>query len=476
MNKLLLSTILTALFFLSAHAESNKTLTPEQMKKDINYFFDFVERVHPNIYAFTSKEILEVKKKELLERCSTPMDVVEFGRSLAPLNSLFDGHTRIVLDNLPVAITETDKIFFPKPVQLLDGKLYLMQQNNDPGQKQEILSINGVSGNTIYEKLYRTSGIENRRQRELLLEETFAQQLYVFSSVKAPYQVIAKDLASTQTDTILLKAVDAYGISNAHIGTYHCEQLNFRIFPEQSIAVFDINSLRYNLNDEKVKQELTRGIEKAFELIEENKIENVFYDVSRNGGGNSAPSRIFLKALRHDTVFVKVDMYQKVSDDFIELIANYTTNDESQKVEKQRELREEYGPSGKVVKKELNILFANPDKGFSGNVYLIQGPCTYSAGTDFSEWFASSGVGVVIGEETGGQSDNYTEAVIGHLPVTNLPVQCASKYLDFEKGEFGQGWLPDVPVVLNPYKTEYSLEELQHFIKEAEEYKSYNQH
>ncbi len=82
------------------------------------------------MYTFTSKK-LKRKRKTLLKKYSKPMDVIEFGRSLAHLNSIFDGHTQISLGHLSFSITETDKVFFPKPVQLLDGKLYLIRQKSN---------------------------------------------------------------------------------------------------------------------------------------------------------------------------------------------------------------------------------------------------------------------------------------------------------------------------------------------------------
>ncbi len=465
MNKQILTLALLLVFSISGLAvpKLDKVLSPGQMKKDIDYFFDFVERIHPNMYAFTPKEKMDQRREELYEKCSVPLTFKEFLQHFLQLNDLFDGHTGIQLWSVLYRRVK-DPVFFPKPVQLRNGSLFLMQQNNYPGEEREIVSINGVSGEDIYTTLFRTLSAENVHARELQLAGSFAQRLYYLAGIEAPFELAIKQAGTKELDALVFQGVDSWNIRNAYIGAFGCPFRNFRVFPEESIAVIDYNSCKYKLHKKAWRKNLTEWANHIFNELEKQNIEHLFIDISRNGGGNSGANKYLLERLVTDTIKLNLTITYKVSNE----LYKYKFRAMGKK-----SFRKEFGCNGDVFVRNETWKTPNKSPSYNGNVYLIQGANTYSAGADFSAAFIQSEAGIVIGEETGGQPDEFNEPIPEiRLPFSKFGVQCSWKYYDSELGEHGRGWLPDVPIVLNPYKTEHSLEDLQGFLKEIEAYKS----
>jgi len=51
-----------------------KPIPPEKLKEDLDFLFKTIEEVHPNMYAYSSKEEFDPLREQLYKRINRPMN------------------------------------------------------------------------------------------------------------------------------------------------------------------------------------------------------------------------------------------------------------------------------------------------------------------------------------------------------------------------------------------------------------------
>lgn len=67
------------------------------------------------------------------------------------------------------------------------------------------------------------------------------------------------------------------------------------------------------------------------------------------------------------------------------------------------------------------------DPRFTGELYLLTSPHTYSSASDFAAVVKDYRIGRIIGEETGGRRQNFGEVLTAHLPLSGIPFGVSCK-------------------------------------------------
>ena len=83
-----------------------KPMPPEKLKEDLDFLFKTIEEVHPNMYAYISKEKFAPLRDKLYNQITQPMTRLNFLKLIAPtVASLKNPHT-IVFPPLPPDASE----------------------------------------------------------------------------------------------------------------------------------------------------------------------------------------------------------------------------------------------------------------------------------------------------------------------------------------------------------------------------------
>jgi C-terminal processing protease CtpA/Prc len=93
-----------------------------------------------------------------------------------------------------------------------------------------------------------------------------------------------------------------------------------------------------------------------------------------------------------------------------------------------------------------------PKNKFSGNLYVIISPITYSGGSEFSNMVYSNDRGTFVGQETGGGYLGNTSGYSQELTLPNSKIEIDIPALQFvmnveQKLPFGSGVIPDYKVI-----------------------------
>jgi hypothetical protein len=415
--------------------EASTVLKPEQMRKDIDYFFETLAKVHVNMYAFTSREEIDRVKEQLYRNCSEPMTAYYFNMHLLRhTTNLFDGHTYISWYFGREANQETG--FFPLPVDFRNGKIYLLE--NDDLQGKRIFSINGVPATDLYKQFVNTNEINEAG--EVGIGTRFAYDLFTHTGIRSPYEVVTEE--NNRQYVIRLNGVGINDVKQKRSGYSNQKPLGFRIYPEKSIAVIDYNTCVFG-RDSAAQKQLNDWFDETFNQIITGKIKHLFIDISRNGGGNSTNNDVIFKHIRHrDTIRLTYEVQRR-----------YLPYDDGGK---------ELG----YLKTDTFNNVTPPNKtGFAGSIYLIQGPGSYSAALGVAEWFNALDNAKLIGGQTGQATAIYIDISLFTMPESQIRFGCSHKYArSLPESHEDKGVQPDYPVKLDYTKEYYELNDLLEFM------------
>ena len=417
-------------------------LTPAKMRKDIDFFFETLSKVHANMYAFVSKEEMAKIQEQLYRDCSVQMTAFEFNRRIMRLNKLFDGHTSIRFDNFWNKLNEYSD-FFPLPVSFTDGKIYLLDDGATP--EKRIISINGTKIEEIYNNMVNTNEIREAGEIRASASSRFASNLFINTDIRPPFHLVVEK--NNAQETIVLDGVPLNSVKTMPSGFDNMKQLGFRMYPEKSIAIIDYNTCNF-FQDSGNKWRLNHWFDEQFRLISEHKIKTLFIDISRNGGGNSANNNVLFKRIKLD-----------------------------QPIELEYMIQSRYHPYADDGQKELGHLASDTFKmvtprnpnGFGGDIYLIQGPGSYSAAVGVAEWFQALDRAKLIGEQTGQATAVYIDTAPFSLPESQIGFGCSFKYwTSLPEGHEDKGVQPDYRVKLDYSKSYYDLNDLLGFLSQID--------
>ncbi len=451
-----------------------KEYIPDSLKLDVEFFFKTIEDVHPNMYAFSSKQLVDDKKQNLLKLIQHPMSLLDFWLLFCPVvNSLFDGHTGTEtfydgmlnefanFDNFPENIIDvkSNKLYFTKGFKL----------NAIDMSGLEIISINSLASTTIVEKLSTFFSVESRDFKNLFIELYFHIIFPLISDKTKTYSIkyIDKD-----TDTIagVVSKSNGINMNSPEVGV-----IEFDLLAKQKAAILSINSFSISNENE---ENYTRKINSAFDSIINSNIEYLFIDISKNTGGNSNYAMMFLDRIIQDTMEMSDgSMSLKTSKQVRQIYTDYMHNGKKPgfyKILKSKMNRAVYWKKKGSLTFFKHNSIVYPENPFKGKIYLIQGRATFSASVDLSSIVKYYKLATIIGEETGGTTAGYIDSYPFKLPYTGLSCVCSHKsFCNIGGKPDGHGVLPDIYYPIN-YREKINFEELIEFVKQNEKNQSVN--
>ncbi|WP_225230599.1 S41 family peptidase [Cytobacillus stercorigallinarum] len=341
------------------HADGNSLV--KERKEDIDFLLHKLHAVHP---AFkTNQEGMAHFYNELEAIDDHSSFSMELMRVIAKIG---DSHTNVLLN-------ETEKKL---PISLVNvnNDVYILQSEDGQAKKgDKILAIGAKEIDELLDELrpYISYDHEGRFQHlvNLLTIDSILQSIgiekdeMVELKVERNGRIITLELAYKTMETI-----------NNHDEPYRWEILSYDTV---NVGYFQ---LIHSINDSSYQQ----SIASFFESVKEQRIKKVILDLRHNSGGDSTVADEWINYL---------DVNQYLS---------YRVG----KVDGDR----------KVVVKTKN-------KGkYKGELYILTGPGTFSSGTMFATILKDNGLGKLIGEPAGMNSNHDGEVMIIELPHSKIKV------------------------------------------------------
>lgn len=433
------------LLFMNLMSKEKDTLSIQEMNEDIEFYYSTIKKVHPRLFSHYSSSEFDSLYYEIKNRFNRPLPIIEFGYILDEINGFTDGHTQVIMGwNFP------DQLF--PWVHYMNNKVYL---KNDV-----LISIQGIDAMDLQRRILSTISWEvNPQKRISVFNFKLSEILANYYNLKSPFKCQLMDSEKREIKDTLIHAMSGQEWSlNSNPywhPTYHKAKLHDVFYEEESIAV-----LYYNTSDiREIPQKIfIKAIDDFFTEVKQKEITSLFIDVSQNGGGSDLVHDYILKHLKHEAYQSKTIQYStKEGADrlysFLEtLLLHYDKHDKNQK-DSYIGMKKAMKNVKKMIKKgKLERVHKTKRKkeGFEGQIFVIMGPGTYSAGNDFCETIKLSKAGVLVGEPSGQYSPYSANCILGTLPNSMFEYACATTYTEsFPPISPESGFLqPDIPYPL----------------------------
>lgn len=433
-------------------------------QKDLLLYIDMLTNTHPYYADAGHRAKLERHARKMYKECEKITDADKFKVYLATIAaSLNDGHTAISY------WSKLDRIF---PVRLaLDGDAPAIIDVTSKEQSEllgkEVVGINGKPLKQILRMARTIVSADNDVNFENMVKEYM-----MFTEFWA--------LMGMNDDVLLLTLADG---SNREIPAINKSELqiaqlqksvegrvtaqrgvlfDYTLYEDESICYMQFNQFADRLTHPQYPQ-LARFDEFTHDMmveINEKGIKTLVVDLQYNSGGNSMLGDVLLSWLypHKDTKQYGADV--RVSE---LLCAHYPQYREYTIDGNPLEIGKIYDCMSFDQNKEYKIDYSAPqdpakcvfnfdnDKIFKGNVIFIQGKDSFSSATLLLTLARDNGIGIIVGETSGGRPSHYGDILYCTLPNTGTIATVSHKHFvrPNRKQVADEYLVPDVVIDLN---------------------------
>jgi hypothetical protein len=405
-----------------------KIFGTDKLKEDLDFLFQTINEVHPNMYAYISKQEFSKLSDQLYNQISKPMSRLEFYKAVAPVvASLKNGHTYIC----PLSLTGKDKVF---PLGLCwDGQKVILQNHyagNELPLGGTVLAINGQDARKVIQRLarYFPDEYKNANLREIEHVEFLWFWLWLEYGKAESLDVRIKG-TDREVENYVVKAVPLEQ-ARKHRRYDRKENYTYRYMPEYRTGLIEFNQF----TDFETFEQFLHD---TFNKLKEQQASNLIIDIRENRGGNSRLGDALLNYLT-DEPFRQYEKYQiKISAQLLKIRQN---------------MPEAKARIGSLVTGEVS--FTQPEDNplrFTGQKFVLTGRITFSSANCFASAIKCFNIATLIGEETGGTTTSYGDCLYFYMPNSNLRFDVAHKYFVEACGKpDGRGVIPDYEVHQEP--------------------------
>ena len=441
MGNLIIS-ILVCLSFIGC-SDKDGLLSPTEMKEDIRFYFHMIRDIHPDPYQRYDSLTFVRLEAEMIESCSEPMAREDFGFRLMKTRKFLDGHVGVFdFFSLP------GRYHFPSVE--FQGDLMLLGNDTLLAVRDSFASYTALDVDSMI-PWDQPSKIRNENMNLLL-------NLLLSPANKSTmtYTGVLKTANGTR-DTLIY--VDTRRVKKNPIYT---QPYSSKFYPEDSIAVLYYNScMIYGEEDVKHYEGYVNAF---FDELKSKKIKTLFIDVTHNGGGSDGNNSVIINHLKADAFTSKVRMTGKRAG-----IEEYLKSDLVKKFFNENETTKNYWLEtfgNPIMEKGVAVLEESAparESGYEGNVFVIMGNRTYSAGADFCLSIKEFKAATLVGEKAGQYYPICGNAIRGTLPNSKVMYQIPSTEAFYEPETlFENGYI--CPDISYPLKEEMGVEDYKEIL------------
>jgi len=455
----------------------DKKIPAAELRKDIDFTYQKLQRFHPNLYWYISKEELDYKFDSLKTNINEPLTPNQFFFKLAPvIASINEGHLRLRSVGKKYSKAEQKEFKSKKPLfalmdyKIIDDRIFVKENRENVAQIKagtEILKINGENVSDLvkkYKKLYSSDG-ENKTFQKYFMNLTF----FSYYTLENGY-----------LDSVKLKTVCDNVIQDVHLKRQKKnekevteEKVLPKVTADQKLQDYDAASKSYNRSFSFMKSDSSvayikiksfsatyakKFYEQTFRKIRNAKSEYLIIDVRDNLGGSLSEINTLYSYLTDEkfTLIKSPEMTSKTSgmhQNYFRgqsvfsgiltapgypffLVGNYLLSSKKDK---------------KYVFREFSSKPTKPkDNAFTGKIYVLVNGASFSASSIISAKLKYEKRAVIVGEETGGANDGTVAGVNNTVVLPNshltLPIGLFLIRPNIEFEDQKRGVVPNFPV------------------------------
>jgi len=266
-----------------------KSIPPEKLKEDLDFLFKTIEEVHPNMYAYTSKEEFGPLREQLYKDVNRSMTRLEFFKLTAPaVAAVKNSHTALQpFTQEFTSYFKGDGKVFPLELRWYGSKVILSKDYSSASLPVggEVLTINGRSVGEIVASFSCLFAAENRSTNsQLITENTNVLRLWLWLEY-GPVESWDLKIRSNdgKVNSYTIKSVTATELECHEATANLASKYSYQYFPKYDTSLLEINSFGGFEGDLRGFKEF---LSESFRKIRKQKVTNLIIDVRENEGGH----------------------------------------------------------------------------------------------------------------------------------------------------------------------------------------------
>ena len=446
-----------------AQSTDSLFLSKEQMVEDMESLHQHVLSYHPDPFYVHSEQEVNDYKTHLQNMLPDSMRVSKFYRIIEQqMNYFRDAHTRIAYYSEKPKYYTPERVVFPLDLQYTEDDL-IVKRNYSVHQLQQgdiILSINGMTSSELSKLLRNFTRGETGEISRLMLNENFPYYLWKAFGQLDEFDVTYQD----DSGQVNSETIQAMQLGEVEFDRLKAPSENVMEFKELNDSVAYLYIKNFYSGGKKFYE---RKYKEIFDhLRADGGFEYLIIDNRFNDGGDDHYAELLCKYFAdqrfQSTQYVEWQVNKEFKDifkqSFIPKIVRwakpiYIIN---------RHTRAIYtAKNGERVRVKKKMIRPYSDqKQFEGEVILLSGVDSFSAGSLFTAMFKDYEMGTVIGRPTGNMSSFFANNIMrGYLKHSRIKIEVSTSYQVRSNGDLSQQAVqPDIYVPEGENSLEYALE------------------
>jgi len=401
-----------------------RLFSKEEAILDIDTMQKYIEEIHPNAYAYKSKEVINNLYEKVKSKITDSISIYELYNYASFITANYgDGHLSTIFPNI---WNRENHLVVPFTIEISNQKVYVKKIIDGYGifENAEVIKINGVPINEIIDTMLVSRSGEALHFKKEMVKYYFPNLLYSIYGFDNKYEVQFKQ--DNTIKTLVLDGIDY----KSYLKMLNGEENNISDFSVKYLMKKNLCIIDFR--DFSDLERFKTFLDTVFNNIKKDSINNLIIDLRNNSGGNSALGDELFQYIsktdftQYDKTILKVSSHLKslwTSYYLPQGIIDSITVNELLKL-----------PNGIIVRtdtifnddEEIVKLNENSNR-FYGNIYLLTSNFTFSSAADFAWCFKHYNMGKIIGEETGGWGLCYGDNVYTELPNSRLAINVSCK-------------------------------------------------
>lgn len=415
-----------------AFAQSAKKYSAQEVKDDLEYMYETLEKSNYDLFALINKEEMDSAYQAINNSINDSLTVLESFRLLQPFVAKVGmSHCNISKpwrEYLNIYLKQGGTVF-PLDLYFSQGKVYVKDNfsaNKSISKSDEILSFNKVLIDQYMTEFYKNMSGPSDYYRSSIIERYGFPRLYwMFYDECKEFKLKIKKRDGEELDIVL----------NAIPGSYYEAQLEKLEPEEKPDREFNMinNSLAYlrpgkflnadgnsDLEDQNTfdNSEFCQFIDSAFVEFNSNRSKNLILDLRDNMGGDNSFSDYLIAYFATKAFSISSRFSMKTS----QMTKSFWKDLD---VPEHQDIKEQIMSLENGSYFDANITHTDPhaeSKRFKGKIYVLINRYSYSNTAMVAGIIQDYKFGKIIGEETSDEVTSYVAMHIFKLPNTRSSV------------------------------------------------------
>lgn len=398
-------------------------INTEFLRQDFIAFRDSLQKLHPSLYRYQNKKVLNKKFDSSFATLNHKMTVIEFYNVISFLvSTIEDGHTSCFLPREVINNVLNAKVF-PIQLMLINNKAYIPCDTKKLTSETEVIAIDKEAISKIKEKLFSYLPSDGKIQTQKYWEMNNGDSpffiLYYFIYGEKPsfnvnYKTKAGKIESTIINAEIFKNLECFPKPINNDTYLHLD------YPQTNTAILTIMTFNEDLF-KKSNEDFTIFLKEAFQEINRKGIKTLIIDLRDNGGGQDVYGS---------------QLYSYLTDKSFSYYASLESTTKKF-----------------VTADHRNLGVQKPNENnYKNKVYFLINGKSFSSTAEFCAIAKSNERGKFIGEETGGGYYGNTSGARTTITLPNSKIKInipLTKYvMAVKKAKYkDRGIIPDYTII-----------------------------